>query len=135
MNSFDFQSHLDSIYATYPETSHQPVIGITANCRWKRYIARLMHMRIGCRRHPDHALPPTTVRTSLLSRSNISTGCCSTGGGDYNPLWAGEQLTHTMVSMPRDHPNCAITRLAGKSRYPCLASRVAYRLAMALTAR
>ena len=31
MNSFDFQSHLDSIYATYPEASHQPVIGITAN--------------------------------------------------------------------------------------------------------
>ena len=28
---FNLQSHLDEIYSTFPEATHQPIIGITAN--------------------------------------------------------------------------------------------------------
>ena len=28
---YDLQSHLDKVYATFPEAKHQPVIGITTN--------------------------------------------------------------------------------------------------------
>ena len=31
MENFDLQSHLDAIYETFPEATHQPIIGITAN--------------------------------------------------------------------------------------------------------
>ena len=31
MSNFDIESHLNKIYATFPETHRRPVIGITAN--------------------------------------------------------------------------------------------------------
>ena len=33
MTNFDFQSHLDSIYSSFPQAKRQPVIGLTANYR------------------------------------------------------------------------------------------------------
>ena len=31
METFHIESHLREVYATYPESGHRPVIGITAN--------------------------------------------------------------------------------------------------------
>ena len=31
MENFNLQSHLDAIYESFPEATHQPIIGITAN--------------------------------------------------------------------------------------------------------
>ena len=33
MESFDFEAHLSTLYASYPEAPQQPLIGITANFR------------------------------------------------------------------------------------------------------
>ena len=136
MNSFDFQSHLDSIYATYPEASHQPVIGITANYTDGNATLRdRYYMQIVAAGGTPIIIPPVTDKDVIINTLEHIDGLLLTGGGDYNPLWSGEQPDPRLhgINATRDLPELLITRLACNRQIPMLGiCRGIQTLAMAL---
>jgi membrane dipeptidase len=123
MNPFDLQSHLDSIYATYPEANHQPMIGITANYTDGDAALRdRYYMQIVAAGGTPVIIPPVADKNVIINTLEHLDGLLLTGGGDYNPLWCGEQPSPRLhgINATRDLPELLITRLAYNRQIPML---------------
>ena len=136
MKNFNLQSYLDEIYSTYPEGAHRPIIGITAN--YEGIDATLRHAyydQIVEAGGTPVIIPPVADKNVIVSTLDYIDALLLTGGGDYNPLWAGEEPAKGLhnINATRDLPELLITRLAYNRQIPMLGiCRGMQTLAMAL---
>lgn len=123
METFHVESHLREVYATYPESGHRPVIGITANYvdgdatlrdRYYSQVVRAGGIPV--------IIPPVDDKDVIVNTLDHIDSLLLTGGGDHNPLWFGQEpspLLHS-INATRDLPELLITRLAFNRQIPML---------------
>lgn len=123
MKSFNLKSYLKDIYATFPEANHQPVIGITANYTdgdatlRDRYYDQIV--KAG---GTPVLIPPVADKHVIINTLDHIDGLLLSGGGDINPLWAGEEpspLLHS-INATRDLAELLTVRLAFNRQLPIL---------------
>ena len=137
MSNFDIESHLNKIYATFPETHRRPVIGITANYadtgdatlrdRYYKQVVKAGGTPV--------IIPPVADKETIINTLENIDGLLLTGGADINPLWVGEEPSPRLhgINAERDLPELLITRLAYNRQVPILGiCRGMQLLAMAL---
>lgn len=121
--AFDLQSHLDDIYARYPEARRQPVIGITGN--YGELASKLgegYYKSVVAAGGVPLIIPPIADTDTIINTLDRIDALILSGGGDFNPLWAGEE-PHTGlggINGERDLPELLITRLAYNRQLPML---------------
>lgn len=134
--NYHLQSHLESIYATFPEANHQPLIGITGNFTdGDVSLCNKYYQQIVSAGGTPVIIPPVANKHVIINTLERLDGLLLSGGGDYNPLWAGEEpspMLHS-INAERDLPELLITRLAYNRQIPILGiCRGIQTLAMAL---
>ena len=135
-NKFDLQAQLEGIYAQFPEASPKPVIGITGNyedltCK----IGSGYYQSVVEAGGVPVIIPPVADRHVIINTLQRIDGLILSGGGDYNPLWAGEEPSPLLhgINQERDNAELLITRLAYNRQIPILGiCRGIQTLAMAL---
>lgn len=136
MNDFNLQSHLDAVYATFPEARHQPLIGITTNYTdGDATLRNRYYQQVVAAGGTPVLIPPVADKAVLVNTLEHLDGLLLTGGADYNPLWCGEQPSEQLhgINATRDLPELLITRLAFNRQIPMLGiCRGIQTLAMAL---
>lgn len=136
MQDFNLLSHLDNIYATFPEADHRPMIGLTANCAdIDVTIRNYYHKQIVAAGGVPVIIPPVADKDVIINTLERLDAIILTGGADYNPLWAGEEPSAKLhhINAQRDLPELLITRLAYNRNIPMLGiCRGIQTLAMAL---
>lgn len=123
MEQFRLQSHIDNIHSAYPAYTGKPVIGITAN-----YADLTLTLSEGYYKQVLRAggtpviIPPYSDKDAILSALDSIDALILSGGGDFNPLWAGEQPSPRLhgINAERDLPELLITRLAYNRNIPIL---------------
>ena len=99
MQDFDLSSHLDNIYATFPQANHRPVIGLTANYTSPDASLRDFYYRQVVRAGGvPIIIPPVADKNVIINTLDSLDGIILTGGADYNPLWAGEEPSERLES-------------------------------------
>ena len=136
MKEYSLPSNLEDIYSRYPEADKRPVIGITANYTDGDATLRdRYYKQVVAAGGVPVIIPPVADSNVIINTLDGIDGLLLTGGGDYNPLWAGEQpspLLHS-INAERDLPELLITRLAYNRQIPMLGiCRGIQTLAMAL---
>lgn len=136
MQDFNLLSHLDNIYATFPEADHRPMIGLTGNCAdIDVTIRNYYHKQIVAAGGVPVIIPPVADKDVIINTLERLDAIILTGGADYNPLWAGEEPSAKLhhINAQRDLPELLITRLAYNRNIPMLGiCRGIQTLAMAL---
>ena len=136
MQDFNLLSHLDNIYATFPEADHRPMIGLTGNCAdIDITIRNYYHKQIVAAGGVPVIIPPVADKNVIINTLERFDAIILTGGADYNPLWAGEEPSAKLhhINAQRDLPELLITRLAYNRNIPMLGiCRGIQTLAMAL---
>lgn len=136
MQNFSLSSHLDNIYATFPEADHRPMIGLTGNCAdIDVTIRNYYHKQIVAAGGVPVIIPPVADKDVIINTLERLDAIILTGGADYNPLWAGEEPSAKLhhINAQRDLPELLITRLAYNRNIPMLGiCRGIQTLAMAL---
>ena len=120
---YDLQSHLDKVYATFPEAKHQPVIGITTNFSDIDATLRdAYYKQVAAAGGTPVLIPPVADKDVLVNTLAHLDGLLLTGGGDINPLWAGEEPSTRLhnINAERDLPELMLTRLAFNRQIPIL---------------
>ena len=123
MKNFDLQAHLNEVYATFPATGRRPVIGITGNyedltCKLgKGYYQSVV--RAG---GVPVVIPPSADKEVLMNTLDHIDALILSGGGDINPLYAGEEPIPGLhgINQERDLPELLITCLAYNRQLPML---------------
>ncbi len=136
MQDFNLSSHLDNIYATFPEADHRPMIGLTGNCAdIDVTIRNYYYKQIVAAGGVPVIIPPVADKDVIINTLERLDAIILTGGADYNPLWAGEEPSAKLhhINAQRDLPELLITRLAYNRNIPMLGiCRGIQTLAMAL---
>lgn len=136
MNSFRLQDYLDEIYSAFPNYRRQPVIGITANySNGDATLRDRYYKQIVQAGGTPLLIPPVANKDVIQNTLENIDGLLLTGGGDYNPLWAGEEPSPHLhgINAERDLPEQLITRMAYHRQIPMLGiCRGIQTLAMAL---
>lgn len=123
METFHLQSHLREVYATYPETTHRPVVGITANyTEGDAALRDRYYMQVVRAGGIPVIIPPVADKDVIINTLDHIDALLLTGGGDYNPLWAGQQPSPLLhgINATRDLPELLITQLAFNRQIPML---------------
>lgn len=137
MNRYDWQSQLaEKVYATFPESSPRPVIGITGNygdltCKLAEGYYKSVLKAGGI----PIIIPPLADTDAIINTLDIIDGLILSGGGDYDPRYANEEPNPKLgeINEERDLPELFITRLAYNRQIPILGiCRGIQTLAMAL---
>ena len=136
MKEYSLPSDLEDIYSRYPEADKRPVIGITANYTDGDATLRdRYYKQVVAAGGVPVIIPPVADSDVIINTLDGIDGLLLTGGGDYNPLWAGEQPSPLLhgINAERDLPELLITRLAYNRQIPMLGiCRGIQTLAMAL---
>lgn len=123
MDSFNLQQYLDDIYQQYPEGDWKPLIGITSNYEGMDATLRYAYYNkvIEAGGIPV-IIPPVSDRHVIVGTLDSLDGLILSGGGDYNPLWSGEEPSPRLhnINSKRDLPELLITRLAYNRQIPML---------------
>ncbi|NPD90922.1 gamma-glutamyl-gamma-aminobutyrate hydrolase family protein [Xylanibacter muris] len=136
MDKFDWQHKLADIYSSFPEGRYKPIIGITANhgedtCK----IADAYYKSIVTAGGIPVVIPPLADKDIITGTLKHIDGLVLSGGGDYNPLFCGEEPSPHLhsINSERDLPELIVTRLAYNRQIPILGiCRGIQTLAMAL---
>ncbi len=123
METFHLESHLREVYATYPETTHRPVIGITANyTEGDTALRDRYYMQVVRAGGIPVIIPPVADKDVIINTLDHLDALLLTGGGDHNPLWFGQQPSPRLhgINATRDLPELLITRLAFNRQIPML---------------
>ena len=121
---YDWQSYLtQTVYASFPEASHKPIIGITSN-----YGEQLCKIAEGYYKSVVKAggvpviIPPLADTDAIINTLEHLDGLLLSGGADYDPHYAGEEPWPTLgeVNQERDLPELLITQLAYNRQIPIL---------------
>ena len=134
--AFDLERYLREIYARYPEGDEKPVIGITGNygeltCK----LAEGYYKSVVAAGGVPLIIPPVADKDVILNTLDHIDALILSGGGDYDPHWAGEEPSPLLgtINAERDLPELLITRLAYNRQIPILGiCRGIQTLAMAL---
>ena len=123
MGNFNLQSHLDDVYAHFPEADKRPVIGITANyedatCKLGRGYYQSVVEAGGV----PVVIPPVADKHVMINTLEHIDGLILSGGADINPLWTGEEPSPKLhgINQERDLPELMIARLAYNRQIPML---------------
>ncbi|MCR5077201.1 MAG: gamma-glutamyl-gamma-aminobutyrate hydrolase family protein [Prevotella sp.] len=120
---YDLQSHLNEVYAAYPEAKRQPVIGITTNfTEGDATLRDVYYKQIVKAGGTPVLLPPVADKEVLVNTLDHLDGLLLTGGADINPLWAGEEPSPRLhgINAERDLPELMLTQLAFNRQLPIL---------------
>lgn len=123
MNHFDFRSHVDQVYATFPEAHHRPLIGLTANhSDLDATLRDRYYKQIVAAGGTPVIIPPVADKEVIVNTLEQLDGLILTGGADYNPLWMGEEpSTHLHgINRERDLAELHTARLAFNRQIPTL---------------
>lgn len=123
MKSFDIQSSLDDIYARYPEATRQPVIGLTGNfADGDARLCEQYYMSVVRAGGTPVIIPPVADKDVIINTLDKIDGLVLTGGGDINPLWAGEEPSPRLhgINRTRDKAELLTVRLAYNRQIPML---------------
>ena len=135
-NEFDLEAGMEAVYGRFPEAQRKPVIGITGNyedltCKLgKGYYQKVVEAG-----GVPVIIPPVTDPHVIINTLDRIDALILSGGGDYNPLWAGEEPSPLLhgINAERDQAELMITRLAYHRQIPMLGiCRGIQTLAMAL---
>lgn len=127
---------MEAVYGRFPEAQRKPVIGITGNyedltCKLgKGYYQKVVEAG-----GVPVIAPPVTDPHVIINTLDRIDALILSGGGDYNPLWAGEEPSPLLhgINAERDQAELMITRLAYNRQIPMLGiCRGIQTLAMAL---
>ena len=123
MNRFDLQSYLDDIYAHFPEADQKPVIGITGNyedltCK----LGQGYYKSVVAAGGVPVIIPPVADKDVIINTLEHLDGLILSGGGDINPLWAGEEPSPKLhgVNQERDLPELLTAQLAYNRQIPMI---------------
>lgn len=123
MNRFELQSHLNDVYAHFPEAEKRPVIGITGNyedltCK----LGRGYYQSVVAAGGVPVVIPPVADKHVIVNTLEHIDALILSGGGDINPLWAGEEPSPKLhgINQERDLPELLIARLAYNRQIPML---------------
>ena len=123
MSKFDLQSHLNDVYAHYPEADKRPVIGITGNyedltCKLGRGYYQSVVEAGGV----PVVIPPVADKHVIINTLEHIDALILSGGADINPLWVGEEPSTKLhgINQERDLPELLIARLAYNRQIPML---------------
>ena len=134
--SFSLDELLSPAYENFPEAENRPVIGITANYSdidatvRDRYYKQIINAG-----GVPVIIPPIADTAIVADTLEKVDGILLTGGGDYNPLWCGEEPSPKLhnINKERDAAELILTRLAYNKQIPMLGiCRGIQTLAMAL---
>lgn len=136
MNKFNLQQHLDETYTSAPSHAYRPIIGITTNHEGIDATLREVYYKQIVRAGGTPVLiPPVADNDVLLTTLDTLDAIVLSGGGDFNPLWAGEEPVPQLhnINNERDLPELLLTRYAFDRQLPMLGiCRGIQTLAMAL---
>lgn len=139
MKQFDLNSHLNQIHSSYPAAHHRPLIGITTNyADGDATLRDCYYKQVVDAGGIPVLIPPVSDPEVIINTLENIDGLLLTGGGDYNPLWAGEEPQKELhgINATRDLPELLITRLAFNRQIPMFGiCRGMQTLAMALGGR
>ena len=123
MSRFELQSHLDDVYAHFPEAEKRPVIGITGNyedltCK----LGRGYYQSVVAAGGVPVVIPPVADKHVVINTLEHVDALILSGGSDINPLWAGEEPSPKLhgINQERDLPELLIARLAYNRQIPML---------------
>ena len=123
MSRFELQSHLNDVYAHFPEAEKRPVIGITGNyedltCK----LGRGYYQSVVAAGGVPVVIPPVADKHVIVNTLEHIDALILSGGGDINPLWAGEEPSPMLhgINQERDLPELLIARLAYNRQIPML---------------
>lgn len=123
MKNFDLNTYLADVYSRYPEAGRRPVIGITGNyedltCK----LGRGYYQSVIAAGGIPVVVPPSADTDVVAGTLEHIDGLILSGGGDINPLWAGEEPVPQLhaINQERDLPELLITRLAYNRQIPML---------------
>ena len=123
MGMYNLQAQLDAIYAHFPEAQRQPVIGITGNyddlsCK----LGQGYYKSVVAAGGVPMIIPPVADKNTLINSLEHVDALILSGGGDINPLYAGEEPSNRLhgINQERDLPELMITRLAYNRQIPML---------------
>ena len=136
MRNFDIASLTAAAYARFPEAQERPVIGITANHEGIDATLREAYCRqIVAAGGTPLIIPAIDDAEVIINTLSVVDGIVLSGGGDYNPLWCGEEPSPKLhnINAVRDRAELLTTRLAYNRQIPMLGiCRGIQTLAMAL---
>lgn len=136
MDNFSIDKLLQPAYSAFPEADRRPVIGITAN--YSDIDATLRdryYKQIVAAGGIPVIIPPIADAKIIADTLEHVDAVLLTGGGDYNPLWCGEDPVPGLhnINAERDGAELILTRMAYHRQKPMLGiCRGIQTLAMAL---
>ena len=114
---------LNDVYAHFPEAEKRPVIGITGNyedltCK----LGRGYYQSVVAAGGVPVVIPPVADKHVIVNTLEHIDALILSGGGDINPLWAGEEPSPKLhgINQERDLPELLIARLAYNRQIPML---------------
>ena len=121
--NYSLDDLLVSAYENFPEAESRPVIGITANYSDIDATVRdRYYKQIISAGGVPVIIPPIADTAIIADTLNKVDGILLTGGGDYNPLWCGEEPSPKLhnINRERDAAELILTRLAYNKQIPIL---------------
>lgn len=121
--NYSLDDLLVSAYENFPEAESRPVIGITANYSDIDATVRdRYYKQIISAGGVPVIIPPIADTAIIADTLNKVDGILLTGGGDYNPLWCGEEPSPKLhnINKERDAAELILTRLAYNKQIPML---------------
>lgn len=123
METFDLNSHFNQLYTSAPISHDRPVVGITTNYEGIDATVRSAYYRQILRAGGTPLLiPPVADISTILSTLDTVDAVLLTGGGDFNPLWNGDEPMPGLhnINRERDLPELMLTRFAYDRQMPLL---------------
>lgn len=122
-NRFDLQAQLREVYSHFPEALPMPVIGITGNyeeltCKLGRGYYQSVVEAGGV----PVIIPPVADEHVIINTLSCIDALILSGGGDINPLWAGEEPSPLLhgINAERDKAELLTAQLAYNRQIPML---------------
>lgn len=123
MRPFDLQSCLDDIYSRYPEAPRRPLIGLTGNfADGEARLAERYYRSVQEAGGVPVIIPPLDDKDAIINTLDSIDALVLTGGGDFNPLWAGEEPSPRLhsINSHRDKAELLTVSLAYNRQLPML---------------
>ena len=123
MNPFEVTTYLRDAFAHFPEAAYRPVIGITGNFEDdQQRLGRGYYDSVVAAGGVPLVIPPVADTDVIINTLSRIDGLLLSGGGDFNPLWTGEEPSPLLhgINRERDLPELLITRLAYNRQIPIL---------------
>lgn len=122
-NPFDWEGRLQEAYDAPPAATDKPLIGITANyADGHATLAEGYYKSVARAGGVPVAVPPLPDADAVRATLGALDGLILSGGGDFNPLYAGEQPLRELhrVNGERDLPELLTARIAYNMQLPIL---------------